>query len=119
MSDSAAVPAKKPAGALLEKTRGVFRRHNPVLWAAEALGLFFLLKDLFVLARIFLINRSLWVDEAMLSYALFHRSSFFVTSADMLTWNQSAPVLYIYFTKILAALFGRSEWVLRVPALLA
>ena len=95
-------------------------QHRPrAFLLLEALGLAILAADAAVLVRLFLVPHSLWVDEAMLGYALFHRASFFVTSADMLTWNQSAPVLYIYAVKLLALVFGRAEWVVRLPAALA
>ncbi len=58
------------------------------------------------------VGRSLWVDEAMLSYSFSKRSLLSLTS-EIFEWDQSAPVLYLYIVKLLTLLFGNTEAVLR------
>ena len=59
-----------------------------------------------------LVNRSLWLDEAMLAYSFSKRSLFELTSAP-LEWMQSAPVGWLYLLKIVTLIFGNTEIVLR------
>jgi hypothetical protein len=58
------------------------------------------------------------VDEAMLGYQVYERNYF--TLAVYLGFQQVAPVGYTWLLKTLAILLGSySEWVLRIPALVA
>ncbi len=63
-------------------------------------------------------RRSLFCDEAMLVWNINTRSLGTLV-ARPLDWLQTAPLLYVYTLKLLALLFGTSEWVYRFPALLA
>ncbi len=60
-----------------------------------------------------LVQRSLWLDEAMFAYSLSERSLSDLTS-DILSWHQSAPVTYLYIVKIITLIFGNSEFTLRI-----
>ena len=64
------------------------------------------------------VGRTLWLDEAMLSYSFSERSLFELTSS-VFEWDQSAPVLYLYFAKIMTLIFGNTEFVLRSVSTLA
>ena len=64
------------------------------------------------------VNRSLWLDEAMLADSFSNR-----TLANL--WNgafdnkQIAPLGWLYFEKLLTVIFGNTEFVLRLGSLLA
>jgi hypothetical protein len=60
----------------------------------------------------FLFNRSLQVDEAMLSLNIVHRGfSEVLLPLDM---NQSAPVLFLILEKLAVVVFGNMEYALRL-----
>ena len=63
------------------------------------------------------VNRSLWLDEAMLAYS-FSKRSFLQLWNGPLEWLQSAPLGWLYFEKTLALLFGNTESVLRVGSII-
>lgn len=58
------------------------------------------------------VNRSLWLDEAMLAIDFTQRSLGNLTDG-VFSWNQTAPVGWLYIVKILAVLFGHTEYVYR------
>lgn len=62
-------------------------------------------------------NPSLWGDEAMLALNVLHKSP--AELLGPLDDNQGAPVGYLMLLKLLTGLFGGSEFVLRLPSLLA
>ncbi len=72
-----------------------------------------------VSARIFafLINRSLWLDEAFLASSVVNRD--FIGLCSPLDYKQGAPVGFLWITKTLTYLFGTSEYVLRLPSLIS
>ena len=65
-----------------------------------------------------MVNRSLWLDEAMLADSFSNR-----TLANL--WdgafdnNQLAPLGWLYFEKILTVIFGNTEFVLRLGSVIA
>lgn len=63
------------------------------------------------------VNRSLWLDEAMLAYS-FSKRSFLQLWNGPLEWLQSAPLGWLYFEKTLALLFGTTESALRVGSII-
>jgi len=79
--------------------------------------LFLLLAGALVRLYPWLQNRSLWFDEALLANNLLSRS--FLELTLPMTNNQSAPIGYLWLTKLFSLLLGTSEWVLRLPSLLA
>lgn len=79
------------------------------------LGLVVILLSISVCLYMYYVNRSLWVDEAMLAYSVVQRSLGNLTS-QMLDKVQSAPILYLYIVKIITLIFGNSEATLRVFA---
>jgi len=59
------------------------------------------------------VNRSLWLDEAMLAVDFTQRSLGNLTDG-VFSWNQSAPVGWLYIVKSLAVLFGHTEYIYRL-----
>jgi len=70
-----------------------------------------------VRVAVYLQNRNLFIDEANLARNIYERSygGFF----KPLTYEQFAPPLWLCIEKLLGALFGYSEYVLRIYPLLA
>jgi len=66
--------------------------------------------------RQYLIGRSLWVDEAMLSLNIINRDFFGLFKP--LDYNQGAPIGFLLIEKIFNLLFGRNELALRLFPLL-
>lgn len=63
------------------------------------------------------VNRSLWLDEAALAYS-FSTRSFWNLWNGSLSNVQSAPLGWLYFEKILAVIFGNTEFVVRIGSIL-
>ena len=61
-------------------------------------------------------NRSLWIDEVMLTLNIIHRS--FVGLAQPLDYHQGAPLGFLFIQKLLTVLFGNRDYVLRIFPLL-
>lgn len=79
-------------------------------------GLFILYGALLRLS-LYLSNRSLWIDEAMLAYSILHRT--FSGLMSPLSYNQVAPPGFLILEKLAVLLFGDSEYALRLFPLLA
>src|SRR6476620_8023944 len=60
---------------------------------------------------------SLWNDEAMVALNIGRRG--FGALLTPLAYDQAAPVLYLWATRIATALGGINEYTLRLPALVA
>lgn len=72
-----------------------------------------ILTSVFVSLTMNLGDRSLWLDEAMLAFSVSQRSLGDLTS-EMLDWDQSAPVIYLYLVKVITVLLGNTEFTLRL-----
>lgn len=101
---SSTTPGIRPSGS----ADGGFLRRLSL--AAVALG---------CLARFvqYLLNRSLWMDEAYLSLNILHRS--FAGLSRALDYHQGAPIGFLMLEKSAVRLWGGSEYVLRLFPLLA
>src|SRR5262249_47214419 len=62
-------------------------------------------------------RHSYWYDEACLLLNVLERS--YAGLLEPLAHNQAAPPLFVIMLRVLANLFGMSEWVMRLPAFLA
>ncbi|HEX7979194.1 MAG TPA: glycosyltransferase family 39 protein [Gemmatimonadaceae bacterium] len=71
------------------------------------------------IARLLIYTRglSLWLDEAMLALSIGRRG--LTGLLEPLAYDQAAPVLYLWATRIATALGGINEYTLRLPALVA
>ncbi len=74
------------------------------------LGIFFRLYQFFL-------NRSLWLDEAMLTLNIINRN--YLELLKPLKYNQGAPLLFLFIQKSLVYILGDSEYVLRLFPLIA
>ncbi len=63
-------------------------------------------------------NRSLWLDEALLAESFSTRSFVHLFLDGQFANLQTAPLLWLYFEKILTLLFGNTEYVLRIGAII-
>lgn len=63
------------------------------------------------------LNRSLWLDEAYLSYSFMQRNLLNMFKGE-LEYTQSAPLGWLYLVKIFTYIFGTSEFMLRMPSVL-
>jgi peptidoglycan/LPS O-acetylase OafA/YrhL len=108
----------RPRGARVREGNMGFRRNAPTIttwvslscWFWVVLGLALRLRDV-------AINRSLWVDEAMLALNIVSRSC--AGLLRPLDYNQGAPLGFLLIERVFARSFGTSEMVLRVLPFLA
>lgn len=63
-------------------------------------------------------SRTLWLDEAMTINSVLTRNLEQLW-ASPLDFSQNAPLGYLYTVKIFSILFGKVEWALRLPSLIA
>ncbi|MGM0368723.1 MAG: DUF4214 domain-containing protein [Actinomycetota bacterium] len=68
-----------------------------------------------IILREFIGGRSLWVDEAMLALNIDKPFSQLLLPLD---YNQTAPILFLYLSKVFTLVFGISDYSLRVTPLL-
>ena len=73
----------------------------------------------FAICILFVIgDRTFFMDEAMLALSVVQRP-FSGLIAERLVWEQSAPVLYLYISKLIGAAGGYSEFSLRLLSLIS
>jgi hypothetical protein len=60
----------------------------------------------------YLLDRSLWIDEAFVALNILDRS--FIELFYPLKYNQAAPVGFLVITKLFTLIFGENEYVLRL-----
>jgi 4-amino-4-deoxy-L-arabinose transferase-like glycosyltransferase len=65
----------------------------------------------------YLANRSLWLDESLLTLNIVHRS--FSQLLQPLDYSQGAPILFLMFSKISVTVLGINEYALRLFPLLS
>ena len=67
---------------------------------------------IFLRLYFFILNRPLWLDEAMLAINLVGRS--FSGLLRPLDYNQGAPIAFLFLEKTVMSLFGNRDYVLRI-----
>lgn len=78
---------------------------NIIIFCVFLIGIFFRLKG-------YLVNQSLWHDEATLAASIYNRH--FYEMFQPLLHNQCAPLLFMLSTKFVTLFFGVGEWALRL-----
>jgi hypothetical protein len=87
--------------------------HQLILGLCLAVGLIGSLLRLYF----YMINRSLWLDEAMLALNIVNRT--FVDLFKPLDFNQGAPIGFLLLQKVVISVFGSRDYILRLLPLLA
>ena len=93
-------------------------KYTPQQLAVEGICFLIALSGVITSIRMNLIGHSLWWDEAALAYSFSQRGLLDLTG-EALEQLQSAPVGWLYVLKIFTLLFGNTDFVLRVPSILA
>jgi hypothetical protein len=93
-------------------------RHDTTTIVVWSISLIFISFSIYTCILLYLANRSLWLDEAMLAYSFNTRTLSNLTSS-IFEWDQSAPIIYLYIVKIITMIFGTSETTLRIFSLFA
>lgn len=86
----------------------------------NVLNLIFLITTVVGVATSIFMNfadRSLWLDEALLAYS-FSKRSFWTLWDGALEGNQSAPLGWLYFEKVLTKIFGNTAFVIRMGSVI-
>ncbi len=81
-----------------------------IWWLVVALGIVLRLRQ-------YLLNRSLWADEASLAVNLVNRS--FSELTQLLDYHQAAPIGFLFIEKLSIVIFGNHDYVMRLFPLLA
>jgi hypothetical protein len=89
----------------------------PRLAPRDWIGLALVLAGFILRLRQYLVNRSLWLDEAMLANNIVSRS--FGGLTQWLDYDQQAPIGFLWSQKIVILVFGNNEYVLRFIPFLA
>ncbi len=92
-------------------------KRNARLAPRDWIGLTIVLAGFVLRLRQYLVNRSLWLDEAMLANNIVSRS--FGGLTRWLDYNQQAPIGFLWVQKAAILLFGNNEYALRLVPLLA
>lgn len=89
---------------------------HEIRWPGDVIGIFGLVMivlGVYTSIVMDLTDRSLWLDEAMLADNIVRRSIRELT-ATPLAHQQTAPVVFLYISKIATILFGNTAFVLRI-----
>lgn len=100
------------------KTKNNVRKVNKIDLFVNILAILFILGSFVTVIRIWVLNRSFWVDESMLVWS-FNTSSFKDILKNGLEWDQSAPWGYVFLVKVVMTLFGNAEMTLRFSSIIA
>ncbi|MEY8335587.1 glycosyltransferase family 39 protein [Lachnospiraceae bacterium 47-T17] len=93
----------------MKRTQGLY---------VNLISVLFIIASFITVIRIWMINRSFWVDEAMLVWS-FNTDSLWDILRNGLAWDQSAPLGYVAFIKLFIKIFGNTEMALRVTSIFA
>lgn len=87
--------------------------HHPRDWIIPAL----LLLGVGLRVHLFVLDRGLWLDEAMVAVGIVRLDWAMIT--DVLDYGQQAPFGYVMLVELSTRVFGEGPMALRLPALLA
>src|SRR5271157_431134 len=87
------------------------------LYFINSLVIAICLAGFFLRIFLFALDRSLWLDEAMLSVNIFNRS--FLGLFQPLSLNQAAPIGFCLLQKAIVSILGNKDYALRIIPLLA
>ena len=102
----------------MEKLKSIWLEASWINRIVELVSLMICVAGIITSIRMNLVGRSLWYDEAALAFSFSQRGLLDLTSSE-LELIQSAPVAWLYLVKILTLIFGNTDFVLRVPAIIA
>ncbi|TDI81608.1 MAG: hypothetical protein E2O83_00725 [Bacteroidetes bacterium] len=77
----------------------------------------FIFIGIFLAIYQFFYNRSLWLDEAMLSLNIVNSS--FLELLEPLNYKQAAPIGFLWAEKFFTWIFGNNDWALRIYPLIS
>ncbi len=86
-------------------------------WSKKNIALVIILFGIILRLRQYIANRSLWLDEAMLALNIVSRS--FVELTQPLSYNQGAPLGFLFVQKTVVQVFGNRDYILRLFPLMA
>lgn len=92
------------------KRVGSLMKVDYLWWGAILIGIVLRLRQ-------YLLNRSLWADEASLAFNLVTRS--FGELTQLLDYHQAAPVGFLFIEKFFIIIFGNHDYVMRLFPLFA
>ncbi|MDO1447331.1 hypothetical protein Q0590_13770 [Rhodocytophaga aerolata] len=95
-------------GSIIERkyAKGKYRFYAYIAYCIIGIGFFLRVYH-------YLDNRSLWLEEAFLTYNFFHRS-FIGLTQQPLEYGQQAPIGFLFIEKLFLSAFGKNEYALRL-----
>ncbi|MCF8008573.1 MAG: glycosyltransferase family 39 protein [Halanaerobiales bacterium] len=87
------------------------------VYTSNSFPIFIIILGIFIRFRQYLVNRSLWIDEASLALNILEKN--YIGLLQKLDYGQSAPPVFLLITKYLTNLFGTSEYILRLLPLIS
>jgi hypothetical protein len=101
----------------IKKINLYIQKHEKLIQSISVGTLIFI--GILIRLRLFIFNRSLWLDEASLSVNIVENNWLALLDYSKY-WNlQVAPLGFIYICKIFVAIFGVNEYALRLFPLVA
>ena len=104
---------EKKTGAVRKSIDRLFKGKNPLILIIETALLCVCIYGVYKSCWMNSVGVSLWLDEALLAFSFSKRSLLNLTSG-IFEWNQIAPVGWLYINKIMATIFGNTEFVIRL-----
>jgi hypothetical protein len=87
-------------------------KYLPKFFTTKYLSIYLIVIGIVLRIRQYVINRSLWIDEARLALNIVNRS--FSELTLPLDYNQGAPIGFLFIQKIAVQFLGNNEYILRL-----